>query len=421
MYRVTVTESRADSKGNVKSCTAGAEMGKEEVLAVRQINNCEQSYEYFTGLGFIAFPCKVIGTKPALTNPSLRSNLEVIDYSNLLIEIEGNRFDLQEEFEWILRGYQSMGISAKCFITGSDNICSSPDEFEQVKQNFESSMGLNYDIWVHIFKGCNNREDLVLVHYNFVEDETLAPGYPHNHAVSRAIAKYNGNIYRAFYTSNNTSTKQFHQHARGEGGSDARLKAYGVIGEGLFATWIMQHVPAAGIRGSQLFSGFTLGGYHCDIVTGRWVGRDPVPGQTGYFQDVNVPYTDLQGNIKYEKLVTPGSTGVPYYAKIVYEIKTWSPENSNSWLIAATESAVQDILNRHPFADAGVLVINYDVYVKLASSEYASRLQSALARLDIPRNQHGQKKCYLFLDKELFINTQKAYHALIDRIKNIAP
>jgi|GEM_PF-6333982 len=71
---------------------------------------------------------------------------------------------------------------------------------------------------------------------NLVDEDGMAPSYPYNHPVSRVIRGYNKWIYWALEGSSNTSTGHFHAHSRGSSGIDARWKAIGAIGEGIFAS-----------------------------------------------------------------------------------------------------------------------------------------------------------------------------------------
>lgn len=154
LYQVTVTERRTDSGGNVKTCEAVAEMGKEEILGMTKEKACQKIFSDLLEKGFIPIPCSI--QPPALTRPELRSN-EVSDYANLTIEIDGQVINLKAVFEDIIAGLQSGGTH-KGYITKNENLC---PQGESIFEEIEGLFNPEVDLWAHIFNGC--QQDILFI------------------------------------------------------------------------------------------------------------------------------------------------------------------------------------------------------------------------------------------------------------------
>ncbi|MEM6272782.1 MAG: hypothetical protein AAF998_25435 [Bacteroidota bacterium] len=236
------------------------------------------------------------------------------------------------------------------------------------------------------------------------------PGYAQSHPVSKAIIAYNPNIWRAFHGSNNTSTIHFHQHAKGLAGPDARGKAIGAIGEGLFASRLTSHPSETK---SELFIGADVGGFHHDSYQRTYL----YTFAAGRFE-LKVNHTDIYGNSRGSKVETSRSGWISQ-GTISYEVKTLSANSDPSFILAQFLSGVSQVTARTKAADAGVLVFDQDAWNTVYNSPLRGDLMSAYNELTELRNSQGNQVGFLRLEQGLYDDANKSYHALKDRIKGL--
>jgi len=236
----------------------------------------------------------------------------------------------------------------------------------------------------------------------------MAPSYPYNHPVSQAIRGYNEWIYWALEGSNNTSTGHFHDHARGFSGIDARRKAIGAIGEGIFASRLAS-IP---VYNSGLFIARSFGGYHHDLIRVTQLSR----AGFGKFE-LNINYTDYVGNDMDYKLSLLREA--PYYKAIVsYEIKTLNPKGEKQYILQGLSRGIDQLEERLQVADAAVLIFDLDAFNAIKN---LPETQSLLRKMESMKDDSGDRIMFLRLEKDLYLESLRSYHAIKGRIENISP
>lgn len=125
----------------------------EDATAIRQ--HLEQN-------GFVGVPTKIVGPSGQVADAEL-----VLDFAELLIEMEGENVSMAQVLERDVRAGKSEGFSAIGIVTKNENFCE-----EQVKPIiFNDFDKAKYDtsINVHIWENPNSDEDLVFTRYNYVD------------------------------------------------------------------------------------------------------------------------------------------------------------------------------------------------------------------------------------------------------------
>jgi hypothetical protein len=207
-YRVTVTESRADSKGNVKSCTAGAEMGKEEVLAAVQGEKCNTLFDKLVELGFEAVPCTIVGTVPGISRnlPNLRSACNVTDAANLLIKLDGETINPRD---LICADVEALGDMGRGFIFSSESICNSEQDLSFIEANLNENTVIYF-----LLRGCETGSDFLLTWKNDPNDiaelgEAMDYYFDHNGILIEKKASPPGQTNGSVYVLKNNYDGQF--------------------------------------------------------------------------------------------------------------------------------------------------------------------------------------------------------------------
>jgi hypothetical protein len=241
------------------------------------------------------------------------------------------------------------------------------------------------------------------------DPDGMKPGYPGSHNVAKHIINYNIYIYYAFEGSNNTSTIHFHNHSKGLAGSDARGKAIGAIGEGIFATRLTsKYAP-----NSSLSIGYKYRGFHHDLLQETKL----FSAGHGAFQ-LKVNHTDQDGNRLSSKMDVLGGTmknkrfGM---GRISYEVKTNNPDTGIENIFNSFSTGVQQVTDRSKVVDAAVLVFDYDSFQVIRD---LPATQALIKKLETNMNKRGERTTYLNLERNLSSESNRAYHALKDQIKN---
>ncbi|KIA91048.1 hypothetical protein OC25_23185 [Pedobacter kyungheensis] len=252
---------------------------------------------------------------------------------------------------------------------------------------------------------------------NVYGNSPALPDYPSNHPVSAAITAYNPWIYLAFSNSNNTSIRHFHKQVKGLAGSDGWGKSIGAIGEGLAASRITSWPTSPGF---QYRVGFMAGTTHLDGLQWGVLFKT----STGIGWGLNVVNSDLNGNEVITKMEEPDGPEVfgQKMARISYEIKTISPYNDPAYLWASFSEGIKQAEHRANSSgiSASVLVFDTDSFLKLKNSTYGPQLLNRLATMFSRKNDNGEQKVYLRLEKSLYADARSSYFALAGRIKNLS-
>jgi hypothetical protein len=238
----------------------------------------------------------------------------------------------------------------------------------------------------------------------------VGPGYPFEHPVSLAIRNFNKYIFRAFLYSNNFSDIYFHNYARFQDSKDTYRKAIGAIGEGIMAQKVSDESSVI----SVVTQGSTKGGEQHDILV-----RVPLYKINGSgTHDLRVHYTESDGS---PAAYTQKLSGDRFkIGRISYEIKTFSDDIEQRYIVAGFVEGVQQVYDRTGTlgANAGVLVFDKNAYDIVKNHP---DVVAALDRLNGFRDSNGNKKGFLRLENGLRNEVNRALYALIDRIKNINP
>ena len=136
-------------------------------------------------------------------------------------------------------------------------------------------------------------------------------------------------------------------------------------------------------------------------------------------QNLRVHYTDENGSsLTYNQEVASSSR--LKIAKVSYEVKTYSDNTAPAFLIDAFVTGVQQVEDRSAVTEinAGVLVFDTSAFNVIKNS---TQVINAMNRLNNLRNPDGQRRAFLRIENDLRQNTDRAYYALVDKIKDIAP
>jgi hypothetical protein len=245
------------------------------------------------------------------------------------------------------------------------------------------------------------------------------PGYSKGHRVSQAIRDYNEWIWWAFEGSNNTSTIHFHFHVRGQAGADGYGKAIGAIGEGIFASRLTEGKMT--LTSSAVYIGKDFAGHHHDLLRSTELRQT----EKGSFV-LKVDDTNKSGIVGFNKVTVPCRQGACWqsYGRVSYEVKTLDPtKNTASSILQQFTRGVDQVLARTNTSsiDAGVLVFDMDAWNVAYNSELRPKMEAQYQRLVGHRNQYGEQDSFLRLESGLSRDSQRSYHALSNRIRDISP
>jgi hypothetical protein len=100
--------------------------------------------------GFVAIPCNLLAqvNKPNTPNPENMPN-QVIDYSNMDIEMIGTTFSAEDSMTLLVDGLGTSQISSKGVITKNSSICY--DSYGQIKQDFDAG-NEQIKVWWHLWE-----------------------------------------------------------------------------------------------------------------------------------------------------------------------------------------------------------------------------------------------------------------------------
>ncbi|MFD1256136.1 hypothetical protein ACFQ3S_04965, partial [Mucilaginibacter terrae] len=262
--------------------------------------------------------------------------------------------------------------------------------------------------------------------YSF-NNTDFSENYPDSHPVSITVKNFNEYIWRAFKGANNTSLKNFHETAKGLNASDGYGKGLGAIGEGLFAQRLLSIPSLTRVRavgGAVVQDNLDLSKrIFIDLLTEQKLPE----AQEGYSY-INMIYTDVQGNSQNKNLKVQRNsqsrlmgTTMINTGFVAYEVKTYNPSNTEAILFKAFTEGIQQTIQRAYFRNmtAGVLIFDKASFTKIYNSSYHSKIDAILQKVKNMRNINGEQAVFLRLENNLWNDSNNAYHALIDLIKDI--
>ena len=317
--------------------------------------------DYFESKGFASISVTILEENPTFANATPR-NTGVEIYSNINVQIGDETFILGSDFQsTISRFNQDMdNFDFNGYITSNGNFCTDEEGIiERVNNDFETRVGTptNAGIWLHAWDSGTDEEnsDLLFVKVSekeFYSDFELPFGksYPVGHPVYNVFDDFNKYVHWSFIGSNNTGTKQFHLLSKGLSTDPLAIqKSYGAIGEGLFG-WKLLQRP---VNNSDLYFGHYVNGKHTDLIQGTWLYRIPY---FGHFE-LKINYTDYEGN-EQSSLLTVLDEGIIDIGRIIYEVKTLSPNNSKERILSFFDDGIGQLIDRFPYTDGAILVVN---------------------------------------------------------------
>lgn len=243
---------------------------------------------------------------------------------------------------------------------------------------------------------------------NLIDPTGMGPELP-GFGATIAIIRFNALIYSAFLGSNNTSNKQLYLWANGR--SNERNKIKGAVGEGIAATRLVTNSNRIGYTG--IHSGITPkfgkkhNGRQVDIQQTMYAGvkRSPIGGR--YRVSPTIKSYSFEGAESEKVYNTTGK----FTANI--EVKILNPDSDISFLYDNLSKGIdQAISNGTGTNTVGILMTDMDAWLKVANdSDYGELLKSDYDRLKSSGN-------HLRLEKGLNKDTEKAMHALKDKLKD---
>lgn len=260
--------------------------------------------------------------------------------------------------------------------------------------------------------------------YTF-DNNLPAESYPVDHPVSQAIINYNIYIYNAFKASNNTSVRNFHQTSKGLNGTDGYGKAMGAIGEGLIAQRLLS-IPSLTLAEAHAGAKVEDNRSPGKIIFIDLLTVQNLPEAEDGYSYINLIYTDLNGNATSKRLRLQRNSssrvnGTTLINKgvVAYEVKTYNPSNTSEVLFKSFVEGIQQTIHRAFLRNvtAGVLVFDKDSFQKLYNSPYKSRVDAILYKTQGMKNINNEQAVFIRLEKNLWSESNKAYHALIDKVK----
>ena len=139
----------------------GMEVLKNTILLIIQGNCCVMTPEEIANLfrekSFAAIPIEI--QPPSSTKPNQtqgRSNNYVVDYANTTILVNGNTYEIQNNFNFAYFDFlNAQGKSSKIFVTKNSNFCDSTSSiYSDISSEFTTSTHL-FTGWYHIWENPN--------------------------------------------------------------------------------------------------------------------------------------------------------------------------------------------------------------------------------------------------------------------------
>ena len=289
--------------------------------------------------------------------------------------------------------YTKAGFTAEEFVS----FYSDKNLFKQV-ETFLNSNGTN-----------SESIEIIKTHVNNLIE---SPGYGTNHPVTTSIRTFNWYIWRAFEGANNISTIGFHNQARGLGSFGDYGKSIGAIGEGIVAKKIADEASFI----SFVSQNSRIGGYQHDIML-----EVPLLIRNGVgTHDLRIHFTDENGNPESYTQDVGSNSGRLKFGRVSYEVKTYSEDTPINFLINGFEEGVQQVIDRTSAngVNAGVLVFDKNAFDVIKNDP---RVINAMNRLNNLKTSNNQKQGFLRIESGLRQESNNAYYALVDRIKNLTP